>query len=118
MEEARPAPPLSPVVVSGDLVYVSGQVGRSPDGQLAEDIEAQCRQVFANLRRHLESVGCSLQDAVKVNGYLLRMTDFDAYNRVYREYISEPYPARTTVGAELLPGLLVEVDLVARRASS
>jgi 2-iminobutanoate/2-iminopropanoate deaminase len=116
VDGTRQPPPLSPVVVSGDLVYVSGQVGLAPDGRLAEGFEAQCRQVFANLQRLLESVGCGFRDAVKVNGYLLRLTDFDSYNRVYREYFSEPYPARTTVGADLLPGFLVEVDLVARRA--
>ena len=44
-----------------------------------------------------------------------RTWDFDAYNTVYREFFSEPFPARTTVQAGLPPGLLVEIEAVARR---
>ena len=52
---------------------------------------------------------------MKVNGYLADVGDFAAYNAVYREFFEEPYPARTTVGAPLADGLLVEVEAVARR---
>ena len=106
------------MLVSGDLIFVSGQVGRAPDGALPADFDTQCRQVFENSKAHLESVGCTLRDAVKVNGYLASMSDFAAYNRIYVEYFSEPYPARTTVGAQLLPGFVVEIDLVARTTGS
>jgi 2-iminobutanoate/2-iminopropanoate deaminase len=52
---------------------------------------------------------------IKVNGFLTDLDSFDVYNAVYRDYFAEPYPARTTVGAALAPGLLVEVEVVARR---
>jgi 2-iminobutanoate/2-iminopropanoate deaminase len=113
---ARPAAPFSPVVVSGDLVYTAGQVGHDAAGNIVEGgIAAQTRQAFENLRLCLEAGGCSLEDVVKVNAYLTDLDDFAPYNEVYRELFHEPYPARTTVGAALVPGLLVEVEAVARR---
>ena len=51
---------------------------------------------------------------VKVNAFLADLGDFEGYNEVYREYFSAPYPARTTVQAGLPPGLLVEIEAVAR----
>lgn len=54
---------------------------------------------------------------IKVNAFLADLRDFDAYNAVYREYFGEPYPVRTTVQAGLAPGLLVEIEAVARRAT-
>lgn len=110
-----PASPFSPVVASGDLVWTAGQVGADASGAVVEGIEAQCRQALENLRLCLGAAGCSLEDVIKVNGYFASLDDFAVYNRVYREFFSEPYPARTTVGAPLVEGLLVEVEAVARR---
>lgn len=110
-----PASPYSPVVVTGDLVYTAGQIGATADGEYADGIEAQTRQTLENLRLCLAAAGCTLRDVVKVNAYLADMESFAAYNAVYREYFEPPYPARTTVGAALAPGLLVEIEAVARK---
>jgi 2-iminobutanoate/2-iminopropanoate deaminase len=115
---ATPSSPYSPVFASGDLVYTAGQIGSDASGNTVEGFEAQTRQVFENLRACLEAAGCSFRDVVKVNGYLVDLGNFPVYNEIYREYFTEPYPARTTVGAALAPGLLVEVECVARRAVS
>jgi 2-iminobutanoate/2-iminopropanoate deaminase len=116
---ARPAAPYSPVVVSGDLVYTAGQVGFDEAGQLvADDVEAQCRRALDNVRGCLQAAGCELADVVKVTAFLADLGDFAAYNDVYREYFDEPYPARTTVGASLPPGILVEIEAVARRTDA
>ena len=113
---AKPNFPYSPVVVSGDLVYTAGQVANDASGNVVSDeIEAQCRQVLDNVRACLRAAGCELSDVIKVNGFLTDLSSFPVYNAVYSEYFSEPYPARTTVGAALAPGLLVEVEVVARR---
>jgi 2-iminobutanoate/2-iminopropanoate deaminase len=115
---ARPSFPYSPVVASGDLVYTAGQVANDATGALvSNEIEAQCRRVLDNVRACLQAAGCELGDVIKVNAFLADLGDFDVYNTVYREYFAEPYPARTTVGAALAPGLLVEVEVVARRPS-
>ena len=113
---ARPSFPYSPVVVSGDLVVTAGQVANDATGTVVSDeIEGQTRQVLDNIRACLAAAGCTLGDVIKVNAFLTDLGNFDVYNAVYREYFSEPYPARTTVGAALAPGLLVEVEVIARR---
>jgi 2-iminobutanoate/2-iminopropanoate deaminase len=113
---ARPSAPYSPVVVSGDLVYTAGQIGADASGSIVDGgIEAQSRQALDNLRLCLQAAGCELTDVIKVNGYLVDLGDFAVYNEIYGEYFKPPYPARTTVGAALAPGLLVEVEAVARK---
>jgi 2-iminobutanoate/2-iminopropanoate deaminase len=113
---AKPDAPFSPVFASGDLVYTAGQIGADASGAVVDGIEAQTRQALENLRLCLEAAGCSLGDVMKVNAYLTDMENFAAYNAVYSETFSEPYPARATVGAALAPGLLVEIEAVARRS--
>jgi 2-iminobutanoate/2-iminopropanoate deaminase len=113
---ATPKAPYSPVVVSGDHVFTAGQVAFDATGAVvAEDMDAQTRQALRNVQSCLAAAGCTLEDVVKVNAYLADLGDFDAYNTVYREFFSEPFPARTTVQAGLPPGLLVEIEAVARR---
>ena len=115
---ARPQAPYSPVVVSGEHVYTAGQVAFDASGELVPGgVEEQTHQVFANLRACLQAAGCDLDDVVKVNAYLTDLANFPVFNDVYRSYFSEPFPARTTVQAGLAPGLLVEIEAVARRPS-
>jgi 2-iminobutanoate/2-iminopropanoate deaminase len=113
---AVPKPPYSPVVVSGDTVYTAGQIGNDPEGNLVEGgIAEQARRTLENVRTCLDAVGCTLDDVVKVNAYLADLGDFPAYNEVYVEFFSKPYPARTSVQAGLPPGVLIEIEAVARR---
>jgi reactive intermediate/imine deaminase len=111
-----PKAPYSPVVISGDHVFTAGQVAFDATGAVvAEDVEAQTRQALRNVQSCLAAAGCTLEDVVKVNAYLADLADFDAYNAAYREFFSEPFPARTSVQAGLPSGLLVEIEAVARR---
>jgi 2-iminobutanoate/2-iminopropanoate deaminase len=110
--------PYSPVVVSADLVFTAGQVAFDSEGRLvAGGVEEQVRRALENLRGVLVAVGCDLSDVVKVTAFLADLGTFEAYNGVYREFFAPPYPARTTVGAALPPGILVEIEAVARRSS-
>ena len=114
---ARPKAPYSPVVVSGDHVFTAGQVAHDAEGNLVGDtIEEQTRRVLENLRTCLEAAGSSLEEVVKVTAFLADLGDFPGYNAVYTGFFSEPYPALSSVGAGLPPGLLVEIEAVARRA--
>ena len=114
---AVPKPPYSPVVVSGDTVYTAGQIGNDPEGTLVEGgIAEQARRTLENVRTCLDAAGCKLDDVVKVNAYLADLGDFPAYNEVYVEFFSKPYPARTSVQAGLPPGVLIEIEAVARRS--
>ncbi len=115
---AKPQAPYSPVVVSGDLGATAGQVAFDEDGELVRGgIEEQARQVFENLSTCLAAAGCGLEDVIKVTTFLSDLGDFPAYNGVYDEYFSAPYPARTTVQAGLAPGLLIEVEALATKPS-
>jgi 2-iminobutanoate/2-iminopropanoate deaminase len=111
----RPRAPYSPVVVSGDHVFTAGQVGFDLDGEVvAGGVAAHTRQALENLRACLEAAGSDLEHVVKVTAFLVDLGDFDEYNEVYRTFFSEPYPARTTVGASLPGTLRVEIEAVAR----
>ena len=113
----KPGGPYSPAIVSGGFVFLAGQVGNDPaTGKLAGDtIEAQARQTMKNIATLLKAAGCDFTDVVKANAYITKAEFFQEFNAVYREYFVEPYPARSTVVCELVnPGLLVEVDVIAR----
>ncbi len=107
--------PFAKAVKSNDFLFVSGNVGLDPEtGEVARgDIGAQTRQTLENLKAVVESLGSSLDDAVKVQVYLVNIDDFPGMNEVYKEYFPEP-PARTTVGINALarPEFLIEIDLI------
>jgi 2-iminobutanoate/2-iminopropanoate deaminase len=114
---AVPNLPYSSVVLSGDLVFTSGQGPFDSEGQLvSEDFEQQAHQTFGNLGLCLEVAGCGFQDVVSVNAFLTDLEDFDTYNTVYRKYFKPPYPVRTTVGVQML-GFKIEVQAIARRTA-
>lgn len=99
----------------GQMVYLSGQIGLIPEtGQLAgEDVLSQIRQVFLNLDNVARASGGTLQDCVRFTVYLLDLGDFPLINEVMQEYLSPPYPARTTIEVSRLPkDALVEVDAI------
>ena len=113
---AVPKPPYSPVVVSGDTVYTAGQIANDPRGNLvAGGMAEQARRTLENVRSCVEAAGCTLDDVVKVNAYLADLGDFPAYNEVYVEFFTQPYPARTSVQAGLPPGVLIEIEAIARK---
>ena len=115
---AKPRPPYSPVVISGEMVYTAGQVAFDETGMLVEGgIEEQTRRALENVRACLDAAGCTLDDVVKVTAFLADLGDLAGYNDVYREFFDEPYPARTSVQAGLPPGVLVEIEAVARLGS-
>jgi 2-iminobutanoate/2-iminopropanoate deaminase len=114
------AGPYSPVLeVQADrLVVISGQVAFDPQGNLiGDDIEEQTRYTLANCLRQLKSAGCSFADVFKVNAYLCDISEWARFNAVYSEAMPHPRPARTTVGAVLLPGLRVEIEMWAAKPS-
>ncbi len=72
--------------------------------------------MFGNLVTTLAAAGCSAADVVHVTTYLTDRGDFDAFNEVFKQTFSDPYPARVTVLAQLIvPGLSIEVTAVAAR---
>ena len=110
--------PFSPAIRAGGFVFVSGQASVDENGQIVrESFEGEMRRSMENVRKVLKAAGLDLKDVVRVCSYVARQEDLAEYNRIYREYFSEPYPARTSVQAGLPPGVLVEIEAVARRGS-
>lgn len=106
--------PYSQAVKAGNQVFLSGQIGLDPATmEMVDGIEAQSRQVFANLKAVAEAAGGSLADAVKLTIYLTDLSNFGVVNEIMKSCFVEPFPARATVGVRELPrGALVEADLV------
>ncbi len=107
--------PYSQAIVSGGLVYTSGQIALTPDGTLVEnDIKLQTRQVFENLRNVLEASGSSPDKVIKANIFLDNMYDFGIVNVLFAEFFGDHKPARSTVAVQTLPkNVLIEIDVVA-----
>lgn len=111
----RPGGAYSQALRAGDFVYVAGQGGLDPATRqlVGDNIEVQTKQTLENVKAILEAAGASMADVVKSTVHLTDLTLFPRFNAVYAEYFPDPKPVRTTVGSQLLGGLLVEVDVVA-----
>ena len=124
-EELAPARGFSHATVSGDTVWVGGQVGSDATGKIVEpgDIVAQYARAIQNVAIALRASGCEPADTVKLTYYV---TDIKAYreNRsalgaAYREFFRTDYPASTLIEVRSLvdPDALIEIDAVAVRRS-
>ena len=106
----------TPAIITGDLVFTSGQIGLDPKtGQFPEGgFEAQFQQVFKNLTAVLEASGSSVEHMVKATVFLADMNDYNAMNELYRKQFKGDPPARTTVQVARLPrDARVEIEVVA-----
>ena len=113
-----PAPigPYSQAVITGNLVFTSGQIALDPaSGNLAaQDVVGQTHQVIKNLKAVLTEAGASLDSVVKTTIFLKSMNDFAQVNEVYGGYFGTSMPARSTVEVARLPkDVLVEIDCIA-----
>jgi 2-iminobutanoate/2-iminopropanoate deaminase len=103
---------------AGNFLFVTGQVAADPDtgDYVLGEIETETRRVMDNLVLVLERAGFALSDVVSARAFLTDFGEYEAFNRVYTEYMGEFLPTRTTVGVTALAaGARVEVDLVAYR---
>ena len=106
----------SAAIRSGDLLFVSGQVGSRADGSPEPDFAAQVRLAFANLKAVLAAAGCTLDDIVDVTTF---HTDperqFETIMTVKSEVFPHaPYPNWTAVGVTWLAGFDFEIKAIAR----
>lgn len=106
--------PFSPAVRAGGFVFVSGMASVDANGAIVHDtFENEARRTYRNLAEVLAAAGLGFTDVVSVRCYLQDKADWDAHNRIYREFFSEPYPARTTLVGCLGDLVKYEVDLIA-----
>jgi 2-iminobutanoate/2-iminopropanoate deaminase len=107
--------PYSQGVVSGNLLFTSGQLPIDPaTGKIPEgSIEDKAHMVFKNLEAIAKEAGTTLDNAVKTTVYLADIANFQAVNSVYAQYFKEPYPARSAFQVAALPlGADVEVEAI------
>jgi 2-iminobutanoate/2-iminopropanoate deaminase len=107
--------PYSQAVKIGNLVYTAGQIGINPaTGEMQEGLEAQARQVMANLQAVLEAAGAGFDTVVKTTIFITDMADFGVINGIYGAFFPQQPPARSTVAVAQLPlGALVEIEAIA-----
>ena len=110
--------PYSQAIVSGDLVFTSGQIPLDPKTQemVKGDVRAQAERVMENLRGVLEAAGASFGQVVKTTIFLADLADFAVVNEVYGKRFAGSPPARSTVQVAALPkGARVEIEMIAVR---
>jgi 2-iminobutanoate/2-iminopropanoate deaminase len=114
---AEPISHFTDAVQAGGLLFVSGVVAVDGEGRLVggEDVVAQTRQVFENMRTVLAAAGCGFEDVVKVTVFLTDVDDRPLINPVRQEVFGASRPASTLVEVSRLAveGAKVEVDAVA-----
>lgn len=106
----------SAAIQSGDLLFVSGQVGSRSDGSPEPDFEAQVRLAFTNLQATLKAGGCSLGDIVDVTTFHTDpQNQFETVLTVKNDvFPSAPYPNWTALGVTWLAGFDFEIKVIAR----
>lgn len=107
----RSPSPYSPALRAGNILFVSGQTGWRDDGGLGS-VEEQTRLILQRIEALLDGAGASRSHIVRTTVYLTDLDTFIGLNRVFSEFFDEPYPARTTVGANLI-GVDIEIDAIA-----
>lgn len=109
----QPAGPYSQGVEANGFFYTAGFGPQVPEtGETADSVAEQTRQVLSNVRAVLEERGLTMDDCVKMTVHLSDLANFAEFNEAYKEFFTEPFPVRTTVGSQLAD-ILVEIDAVA-----
>lgn len=110
--------PFSPSVCFGDLIFISGQASVDATGKIVSDtFEGEFRRSIENVRKVLEAADSDLRHVIQTRNYVRDADDVVLYNQLYREYFSEPFPARTTITNCLPPTLRYEIEVVAVKRS-
>lgn len=110
----KPASAFSQGLRFGNMIVTSGYLGSHPDGSgvVKGGLEAELRQALDNIKAVLDAANVPMRNVVRVNVSLTDISRFGDMDRVYREYFSEPYPTRNTIGvAGLFGGAQVAVDV-------
>ena len=111
--------PYSQAIISGNLLFTSGQLGLKPDtGTLPAGITDQTNQSLQNIQAILDEAGFQKSDIIKTVIYLKNMADFAVVNTIYAGFFGDHKPARSCVEVSCLPkDGLIEIEVIARRGN-
>lgn len=114
----EPVGPYSQAVKTGDVVYVSGQIGLDPETSelVGETFEDEVKQVFENLSHILEAAEGTMNDVVRVDIFLMNMDQFELVNQIYKTWLGDVdvLPVRQTIEVSKLPkSASLEVSCIA-----
>lgn len=112
---AAPGAPFSPAVRAGDVLYVSGQIGVSPEGHLPDDLTLQADYALDNIATSLALAGATMDDVAKCTVMLTDMSQWAAFNAIYvRHFRPLRLPARSAMGVTALAlGAKLEIECIA-----
>jgi 2-iminobutanoate/2-iminopropanoate deaminase len=107
--------PYSQAVKKDKFIFVSGQLPVNPQtAEISEDIKEQTIQSLNNVKEILEAAGASLEDVVKTTVFLKDLSNFSVVNKIYGDFFTESYPARSCVEVSKLPkDAGVEIEVIA-----
>ena len=107
-------PHLSPAMVAGDLLFLSGQLAFGPEGRIEGNVSVQTTLCLERLENVLHEHGLDRSAIVKVSVWITNRSAFAAFNDAYARFFGDQRPARSTVISGLaIEGALVEIDAVA-----
>ena len=107
---------MSPAILSGNHVFLTGVTGSDAEGHMPEDPEAQMRNAFEKIGLVLREAGLTFRSMVEMTTYHVGLRDhFDLFNTIRLDYVQEPYPAWTAVEVAGLrrEGAIVEIRVIA-----
>jgi 2-iminobutanoate/2-iminopropanoate deaminase len=110
--------PYSVAIETDEFLYTSGQIPIDPAiGKLITgDIEAQTKQVMHNLQAILKAANLTFSNVIKTTIFCVDLADFSSINKIYGEFLNEPFPARSTVQVAALPlSALIEIEMIAKK---
>ncbi len=118
--QKAPAPigPYNQAILSGNTLYISGQICINPEsGELENaDVQMETHRCMLNLQAILEAAGMSFADVVKTTIFITDMKKFAEINEAYGKYFKGDYPARETVEVSALPKFVnVEISMIASK---
>lgn len=105
----------STAIRAGDYLFVSGVVAIDPESgeRLNGTLTSEAHRAFQNLKLVLESAGSSLERLVQVRAMIYDRIEYDALNRVYRQYLPSAPPARTVWSVRIADAFKVQLDAIA-----
>lgn len=114
---APSAPFLSQAIISGDTIYVSGQIHNKPDGSMvAGTATEKLDQIMQNISEILKAADATLDNIVKVVMYVTDMAQVPELNEAYPGYFTQPFPVREAVCVKELPiGATIEMSIIATK---